>query len=223
MVDGQNGEDNIMKRFFLTAIAFFLMFALASCNQISESNETTEATQEETTERLHGHSYAFLPDFTSIEDLIEAQKTVREGKAVGDLTVEATAAAVENTNFTELKKLYVPTAIPEGYHLTGIRVLESTVMFWHSSESDDQDFLCTTARNADFTLDKTLRYYNATEEDLVDGKYFFIEPNGLCWELDGVYLSLSVPLPLLEKLPDEQAKIAEMIKYAEVEVVDLGV
>ena len=204
-----------MKRFFLTAIAFFLMFTLASCNQVSE---TTETTQEETYVTFAHHSYAGL-DFTSLEELVETYKTVKEGKAIGDLARDA-----KNTNFTELKKLYVPTVIPEGYQLSEIKVLEFIVMFWYSSESNDQDFLCVNHFGADnpMDMDNVLRYYNATREDLIDGKYFFVEPNLLFWEFDGAYLQLTVPLPLLDKQPDQQKKIAEMIKYAEVEVVDLG-
>ena len=212
MVDGQNGEDNIMKRFLLVAVSFFLVLALAGCDQV---NETAETTKEETYVTFAHHSYAGL-EFTSLEELVETYKTVKEGKAIGDLARDA-----KNTNFSELDKIYAPTAIPEGYQLSEIKVLESIVMFWYSSESSDQDFEFVFFRHGG-TMEDVVLDRNATEDDLIDGKYWFEEPNALIWDFDGVLCRMNMPLPLLDKQPDEQAKIAEMIRYAEVEVVDLG-
>ena len=227
MVDGQNGEDNIMKRFLLVASALFLALASAGCDRYGETNELTETTQVGPYETKANLSWNF-PELTSLEEFVEIYKEIREGKAVGD-----TADKAESVNYLELDKLYVPTVIPEGYHLYEIKVNEHLVSFRYLLESHMVSpdiaysiytpyFSIAFWRGID-NMDGTLRQHNATEEDLIDGKYLFVEPNYLYfWEYDGVLFRLDMPLPLLEKQPDEQAKIAEMIKYAEVEVVDLG-
>jgi len=213
-----------MKRFWLVAVAFFVMLISVGCTGRNEPEASTYGS-------LVDYSQAF-PEFKSVKDLVKSHKTVRKGKAVGEL-----AAAAENTNFIELDKLYVPTVIPVGYHLYKIEVFEPFVRFSYLLESDmvspdavadafnqgqGFSFLFHRRQDADIVMDAYLQHCNATEEDLIDGKYLFVEPSELCWLSDGVFFALSMPLPLLEKQPDEQAKIAEMIKYAEVEVVDLG-
>jgi len=219
-----------MKRFLIVAVAFTLILTSVGCGRYGETNELTETTQEEPYETFAHHDYTTL-DFTSIEELIESHKAVREGKAVGRLAEKA-----EQENFMELEKIYAPTVIPEEYHLYEIMVTEFYVRFIYLLESDmvspdavsqafseHQNFDFSFWRQGiDVTMDEALRRRNAAEEDLIDGKYLFDEPNSLTWEFDGVLFDLAVPLPLLEKQPDEQAKIAEMIKYAEVEDVDLG-
>ena len=214
-----------MKRGLLVAVVFLLMLALAGCDRYGKASELTEATQEATYETFANHSWNF-PEFTSIEELVESHKTVREGRAVDSL-----AEAVENANFLELDKLYVPTAIPEGYYLYKITVIASLVRFEYLPENDmvsTDAVLNALNQGLDFSfvfyrpgMDVTL-WQHATEEDLIDGKYFFCKSHHLIWEFDEEVFELSMPLPLLDKLPNKETKIAEMIKYAEVEVVELG-
>jgi len=198
------------------------MLAMAGCDQYSETNDNE---QEETTYVPLVHTYASL-EFTSLEELVESHRIVREGKAVGSLAEDA-----KNTIFKKLDKLYVPTAIPEGYHLYEIKVLTVLVRITYLLESNmdtidevGNDFIQDQAFTFQFfrqdNMDKPLQR-NATEEDLINEDYYFIEPNVLRW-FDGLLLQMNMPLQLLEKLPDQQTKIAEMIKYTEVEVVELG-
>lgn len=222
------GDSNAMKRFLLLLAAFFLIFELAGCDQYSDTDESTR-TSEPTYVTLESHSWNF-PEFKSLEEFIESYKMVKEGKAVGSL-----AEAAENTSFIELEKLYVPITIPEGYHLIEIKVLRPLVRFTYLPEShmdstdvvenasiQDQDFSFYFWRSIDITMDESLRRHRATEEDLIDGKYLFVEPSLLCWAFDGAYFELSMPLLLLDELPDQETKTAEMIRHAVVEVVELG-
>ena len=66
-----------MKRIISVVTALFLLIVSAGCDIFSEKNESTETTQEETTcEPLEGWHYDHL-DFTSLEELVESQKTIR--------------------------------------------------------------------------------------------------------------------------------------------------
>lgn len=219
-----------MKRFPLIATAFLLLLALVGCNSHSGTNESTETMQEKTTGELQGSYYYFLK-FKSLEELVESQKAVKEGTADDGLAEQA-----EIVNFLELEKLYLPAAIPEGYHLYNITVNKYLVSYDYMLESDmgspdairdayykQQAFSFLFRRpGMAITIDEDLRHHNATKEDLIDGKYFFFGSSSLNWELDEVFIEMDMPLPLLEKQPDEQRRIAEMMKYTEVEVVELG-
>ena len=198
-----------------------------------DEQKLEETTRDYKQEGPTGHPWpAAILEFTSLEQLIESKKTGKEGISY----TGSYADEVERAKFAALDKLYVPTVIPEGYQLYKIHVSQYYVSFQYYTESDMvsrdaiinayyRKFVFSFYRRdsgIDITMDNALQQHNATKEDLVDGKYLFAEPDLLYWEFDGERLSLNMPRPLLEKQPDKQKKIAEMIRYTEVVVVDLG-
>jgi len=210
-----------------------------STNCLEGQETTSSRRQEETTkkqqERTNGHIYvdglsiSVIPDkleFKSIEQFLEAYKTVKEGKAVGDLANKA-----DSVDFTGLEKLYVPKNIPEEYQLANILVNEDAIILWylpkeHMGSSDaiqmalakQMEFQIGFARwDLDDPMAGIMKQKKATEKDLIDGKYLFSRPNMLQWELDRGVMNMYMPL----KYCTSKKKIAEAVKFAEVTAIDL--
>ena len=204
------------------------------CEESTRKQEYEEPVQK-TTGNPAEYSWSAHPwdllTCASLEQLLESHSAIREGKAVGELS-----GITELLDFVALEKLCVPINIPKEYLLYEINVYKAVVCFTYLREEDmvSVDAItdaCIKKRSFEFrffypenesSMEGMLAQEGATKKDLIDGKYLFREPNELLWVLDGNLICLNMPLPLLDKQPDKEKKLAEMIRYAEVEVVDLG-
>jgi len=142
--------------------------------------------------------------FSSVEELLSMHRSVRMGRMVGHHDEIA-----ESVNFSSLETLYLPTGIPESYHLFRILVNENFVTFCYLPEehlvseeatrlaiAQSKDFQFSFTRwDLDSPMDGIFRQVRSTEESLIDDSFLFIEPNMLIWASDREVLHLYTPLP----------------------------
>jgi len=189
--------------------------------------------------------------FSSIVDFLAAYRAVRVGSDITDFVADSTSSnyayLTESVDFLALEKLYMPIGIPEEYQLCKIALNDEGIAFWYLHKADlvfenaflkatsqQQHFIFGFIRRWDFNspMDGILRQNGATKEDLIDGKYLFVMPNMFIWSFGRELLYMYTPLPspdyrIIEpddnttklKWPPDYAY--ELVKFAEVEVVDL--
>ena len=111
---------------------------------------------------------------------------------------EELAALAESVVFLDLERLYLPMSIPEEYEFHEITLVAGSVNFWYLHEDDLMSdstilnakqqrryFLLSFYRwDFDLPLEGIMRQFNATEADLIDGKYLFDDPNWFLWAAD---------------------------------------
>ena len=217
-----------MKRFLVIGIMVFLALSFFGCGQHDEATDTNErALADQEYARADELLACRIPDtlsFSSLEQFAESHRAARNGRAVGEL-----ADTAKSVNFSEIEKFYVPTGIPEAYQLYDITVTEETVSFWYLLEKDlvsdeaisnalsqSQGLQFSFTRwELDSPMEGIMRQFDASEEDLIDEKYLFVEPNMLIWALDRTIAYLYVPLSLC----DTRSEVVEMARYAEVNML----
>ena len=182
-----------MKRLSLMSIMFFLLLSLAGCGKLGDRTGNAgvnpvdiyqDASHEN--EIMISKTIAEL-EFASVEELLGSYRAAKIGKVD-----EGLANLVENVNLAALEKLYLPTSIPKEYQLYKIYVNEEAVSFWYwheenlasessflNTEGQMQEFLFSFTRRwgVNSPMDAILRQFGGTKEDLIDGKYYFLEPN----------------------------------------------
>ena len=243
-----------MKRLLIMGVTLFLLFALTNCGKHhgdpSETSETNPATGEPEVNETHSLSNEELSvirenlivdpvpvslDFSSLEELKEAYKLVRAGKADGEL-----AKLTKSVNFAELEKLYLPTGVPEPYQLHKISVYKDSVQIRYSREEDlisgdtiklalEYFNFIYSRSDPDYSLKGLMQQYGVAEKDLIDGKYLFRERSyTLFWQLDGGLMSLKLPTSL-EVFENKISvveylglkSVDELARFAELQVIDL--
>ena len=225
-----------MKRFFLISVALFLLTLFAGCRQQEEISI--------------GHQACAVIDhltFSSLEEFLAGYLIAREGRTDGDITalVESWQVrssntelgdVVESVSFTSLENLYLPIGIPDGFQIHVIRVNEEVVNIRFLHEDDmvseeaiwdaivrQRDFRFNFTRwDLDSPMDGIFEQFHVTEEDLLDGRYLFLEPNFFIWASDREVLYMYMPLnlpPRPTRGTDEH--MAAMVGFAEIRVVNL--
>jgi len=203
--------------------------------------ETTNTPSRTTTTQIQTQTSATIPQwlnedvhvyegevlvFSSLEQLIETHKMAREGHTVGNI-----AFAGEFAYFAELEKLYMPKVVPNDYLLYKIETGKTGANFYflHKKHlvSDDAILKARIQHeefhfgyslwDSDFPMEGIMQQHNATEVDLIEGKYLFTDSRRFDWALGRDSAYVYVPLSLC----DGSNKFAKMIKYTEVKVVDL--
>ena len=219
-----------MKRILVIGAMLFLLFVLTSCGERRSDPTEVSSTRTNEDEIFVTPAYVKL-GFASPEELIEAYKLVRARKADRELAEQA-----ESVDFAELEKLYLPTKIPEPYQLYWISVGEGPAVSigYHRDEGLPLDydyaqyFVYTYSRQDASLMEVLMQQYDATEKDLIDGKYLLSGTNSLCWAFDGNIMRLSLPYSL-EVLSGEISvveylglgSVEELAQFAELEVIDL--
>ena len=148
--------------------------------------------------------------FSSVEELLSSYRDVVMGEAD-----EEFIAIAEQFDFAGIETIYLPIGIPDEYVLRRIEVSEGGFFFTYVHEEDmiseeaawkaineNRHFMLVTI-NYDRTnfdasigpMDGVLRQNNITAADLIDGKYFFREPNRFHWAIDRTHFRLDTPIP----------------------------
>ena len=260
-----------MKRFSIVGIALLLLLASTSCGeyqgepmQASEVDSTAEATAMDKALSLLNESISVdeeaynealkealsncppapaVLSFASLEDLLNACKTAREGGDITDFvsgwnapTEFTLADLAESLNFTALEKIYFPTNIPAPYKIKGITVYKEGVGVQYVREGLNlveaqlDKFAFDFSRvDRGSSMDDILRANHLTRKVLIDGKYLFSGTHSLRWVLDGREMSLSLPYPreVLWKEISVAAylglnNVEELTQFTALEVIELG-
>ena len=70
-----------------------------------------------------------------------------------------------------------------------------------------------------YEMDAFLRDQNASVDDLIDGKYLFLEPNMFVWESNGTLLTLYTPMPSDGEWHNDSP--SDMVRFAEIREINL--
>ncbi|MCL2409810.1 MAG: hypothetical protein FWC96_09440 [Oscillospiraceae bacterium] len=233
-----------MKKFSIVIIAFIILFALAGCGQNGETDveegvgtevETEADTWTEVEEWQEGSlAGSFIPDelrFSSLEEFLLSYLGAMSSRARGG----ALSELEESVDLLSLERFYLPMNIPEEYRLFRILVDEYNVSLWFLPEEhlgSDMAISNATASSRHFLLGVTrglnlenpkaeiVEGYGITEEDLIDGKYYFNGWNMFIWGSEGEILILYTPLPPAVGLSDNGSG-DDLVQFTEMYVLDL--
>ena len=199
--------------------------------------EEQEVEEQEAKEQEEIISVSWARDllvFSSLEEFLVSYLEAGASSARGS----ALSAMEESVGLLSLERFYLPTNIPEEYILYRIEMCENMVMLWFlpeehlGSELDiinatvfQQHFLFSFTRNFIQThglenpMAGVMEQHRVVESDLIEGKYFFREPNSFRWAMDDELLHLQTPIPPAVGFAEDIG--ADMVRYAEVYVLDL--
>jgi hypothetical protein len=218
-----------MKQCISILLGVFLLIILIGCGGADEAVEKT------------GNASARPPriSFKSVEELIDAHKTVRNG---GILNEEIDVYKPDETNFAALEKLYIPTNIPETYGLLSIEVIPSFVTFYFLPEEylvssstrweeryNNKDFRLASPRGDDDWANYLIDFRH-DDKELIDGKYLQYRPNAWRWEYDNKIMYFHTPLPpdtRWDTTPKQLARylglndISDLTQFLTLETLDL--
>jgi len=130
-------------------------------------------------------------------------------------------------------ELYLPAVIPDGFHLYYIAVSYGSVLLrylpeeytdlqesiWDAQNDNKHFALWYVLPNEEIpnTRDGLLEQFDATETDLIDGKYLFYKPTSFFWVEDETMFSISLPItmvtPFASALRDEDIDGIEIMSY----------
>jgi len=141
--------------------------------------------------------------FSSLDELMSSHTAVRASRSIGNYA-ELTAS----TNFASLERLYLPTNIPEKYELLSIAVTEwmVSIIYLHRDDMVTEDTIGDalinrrgfsfniTRLDLDSPMDGIMLQNHATEDDLIEGRYLFVEPNLFVWTTDSEVITMYTPL-----------------------------
>jgi len=144
-------------------------------------------------------------EFTSLEEFLDSHRTVRAGKATGEL-----ACLAEKVNFAALEKLFFPTGIPAEFQIYKIITNKENASIWYlhkedlTSEDKTRDAIVHqrhylfsfTRLDIESPMDSILRQNFVSKEFLIEGKYLFVEPNQFIWASEREVLNIYAPLLL---------------------------
>jgi len=201
-----------MKMFIAITIIVMLLLTLTGCEQqrsvtdmygvISEDNFVNEYISEE-----ESHTIIATPEFlefSSLDEFLEVHRSARSSEVAEDISVVA-----ERLDIASVERLYLPTGILEEYELfcvmidlvnVGLLFLPSEHLVSDGQRSDAvskrQHFIFTFSRESfEYPMSGIMEQFGATETDLLDGRYLFVEPNSYLWGYDGRILCLQLPMP----------------------------
>jgi len=110
-------------------------------------------------------------------------------------------------DLASLNNYWLPTGIPEGYHLYKITAGISDIGFWYlpvnclstsddilAAESEQKHFLFISTRGT-YEFGSIMTQFGAAQDDLIDGKYLLASENEqiIIWEQDNNTLMLYLP------------------------------
>jgi len=130
-------------------------------------------------------------------------------------------------------QLFLPAVVPDGFELYSVAVSDGSVLLMYLPEEytnslesvldaqrDNNHFaLWYALPNAETpnTTAVLLEQFNATESDLIDGKYFFSRPTSFFRTDEGTMFSVSLPItmvtPFAGVLRDENVDGMEILNY----------
>jgi len=171
--------------------------------------DTQETPQSQNDSQLSSPLIANQMIFLSLEEFLDTHASVRQGRADDDI-----AHAATRLDFESINTLYFPVNIPEEYQLASIVVYEEWIRIWfiagpvtdetwHNALANSQYFLLQITRVTYQDLEEwghtsplqgIMYSFNLTEDDLIDGKYIYLEVgNILIWAQGSNYLMLHMP------------------------------
>ena len=235
-----------MKRISIVTIAFIMIVLLARCGPADETTvQTTSGQHTENSSSQHTESTGLsgesinedVFEFISDEEFLTSYRLVKAGKADGDIKQLA-----DSVNLVALEKLYTPSSIPNNYKLYKIDIYENVVSSLYFLEehmvsesairaaiSQSQFFSFNFYRwDSNSPMEGILRQQGATEKDLINGKYLFVPPYSLCWEIDRGVMQLDMPASI-EVIRGETSivdylglnSVEELAQFAELKEIDL--
>jgi len=179
--------------------------------------------------------------FLSIEEFLDAYVSVRDGNASDDLARRAI-----NSDFASLDEIYLLTNLPGAYRIAEIMISDDTLHFMYLpiGEEDIIEIHLNVTRwtyedleswGANSPLDGIIRQNGFTENDLIDGKYYFSEGSAvsrLYWAEGNNRFRLSVFSPICRNNDvsgfdaadfglSTEIGARDMIRFAETVAVDL--
>jgi len=161
--------------------------------------------------------------FSSLEAFLLAYQALQLGEDItdyvesyfGELSGSTLESVTEGSNFASLEVLHLPIGIPDDYEIGRIVVRERfmEIAFFHIDDLVSEDSIWIAARQRrhfSFTIlswdydeatlfSNMMREYGANEENLIDGRYLFREPNDFDWVSDCVRFILRTPLRQLNE------------------------
>ena len=244
-----------MKRFLTMCSVLCLLVSTVGCEQYDKQVDKAGVNPSDNSEEANTESFVsrnYQLEYSSIEDFLDSYRAAITGDIDGDFS-----AMVEDFDFTTLRSLYLPVSIPIEYELHSITVNAGMINFWyfheddlvsesdiHNAEYEKQYFQFSIFRlELDSPMEGILRQENATEADLMHGKYLFVEPNCFLWAEGRNLLCLYTPIPLenfgrlgLDSsaygasmyttqsgiTPTDPYIVGELVQFTEVGVIDLG-
>jgi len=193
--------------------------------------------------------------FSSLEDFLLAYRALQLGEDItafvenwfSGLSGSTLESVAKGSNLASLETLYLPVGIPDDFVIGKILVNEYHVhiAFYHIDDmvSEDSKWIADIQqRHFSFAMlfrdydeatlfSNMMEAYGAYEESLIDGKYFFSEPNRFDWVADGVWFQLYTPL---RQLSESNKSISateidgvslnnprEMVVFTETRTIDL--
>jgi len=166
-------------------------------------------------EILVSAGYAFI-EFSTLENFLTAIEAIQtDGDDIASLVEDLPDMGrdsylenvMERTKLQSIETLYLPIGIPEEFEIRRVTVSEHYIAFRYLPReivpaSRDEFWLAMTrSPSFEFTisrkqipnqLDAILERDSLCLDDLIDGKYLFLEPNLFVWESDGRLITLYI-------------------------------
>lgn len=186
-------------RLFFFFLCFSLLFLTCGCSTSEVSEQTNPLETEMTT------PISEIPTEKS-EQAYACIEGIASFRTQGELDncISKAAFAEDPANLAALESYYLPTGIPEGYHLYKINVGSVDIGFWYlpeeyiksgttdmgEAEQKHYHFIC--GREHDFDAivkDQKMSSKVVTTENF----RYFIDDSGIFWEMDGTTFMLFPP------------------------------
>jgi len=196
---------------FVLVIALVLLFV--GCGQsnpednaLTEQETTQETMQETSTGSDSPIDGVNILRFTSLTEFLLAYNEAAEARLLGrrsDFDGDVNLAALES--------LYLPIGIPDNYRLFRILATPAEISFWYLPEEhlvSDDAIMGALSHQLNFSFGFTrwvwetgspkesmMEQHRLTEEDLIDGIYYFDGRRRFQWASDSQRISMGIPLP----------------------------
>jgi len=184
-------------------------------------------------------------EFSTLEDFLATSVATRADEEVADLVnhwsgsqdASSLEDIIENTELQSIRTLYLPIGIPENFEVRRVTVTEHYITFRYlpreitpvsreefwSAMTGNPSFEFTIYRWQDMSdqMDIILEEENKSADDLINGKYLFLEPNMFIWESNGVLLTLYYTPGPSESDDEGRRSAPDMVIFAETREIDL--
>jgi len=232
-------------------IAVILLLALVGCGQSGEEIDIPDTNPGDVVyyvhgqlhhEQVHGHMESAELRFSSLEEFLHTYIAVRDGISAEGFMPESLSGhfdifseMVAGVDLLSLEKLYLPTALPEGYQIFEILLSEWSVSLFYLHEEhlisefasfdavmSQQHFQFWFPRRSieppvEIVITDHMRRHGITEDDIIDGTYLYLHfINSIDWVFDNMLMSLGMPQSF-----GENYSIEELLAFTATEVLDL--
>ena len=229
-----------MKHLKFVSIISIMLLILNGCALNDRINELPAFNVNDENEPIVAVSEA--PDllvFSSIEEFLSVYREVERNVMRGEA-----ADLAESVNLTSMDRFYVPSQIPQSYQLYRITISEHSIGMWFLPEhrlateesiiygtSRQEHFLYhyTRTQNLDSPMEGVLRQSGKSENDLINGRYYFNGRNLFIWGSNGEIHALYTPMPQeslraneFEIFNYDDAAVMEMVNYTATTVINLN-